>query len=30
MELTDPVKRILSHYESGNPGTKANLAGIPL
>ena len=28
MELTDPVKRILSNYESDNPGTKANLARI--
>src|SRR5215468_4272294 len=30
MELTDPVKRILSYYESDNPGTKANLARILL
>src|SRR6476620_5245627 len=30
MELTDPVKRILSNYESDNPGTKANLARILL
>ena len=28
MELTEPVKRILSNYESDNPGTKANLARI--
>ena len=30
MELTDPVKQILSYYESDNPGTKANLARILL
>src|SRR5712671_8204351 len=30
MELTDPVQRILSNYESDNPGTKANLARILL
>src|SRR5262245_33317810 len=30
MELTDPVKRILSYYESDNPGTKANLARVLL
>ena len=30
MELTDPVKRILSNYESDNPRTKANLASILL
>ena len=30
MELTEPVKRILSNYESDNPGTKANLARILL
>jgi hypothetical protein len=30
MDLTDPVKRILSYYESDNPGTKANLAQILL
>jgi class I fructose-bisphosphate aldolase len=28
MSLTEPVKRILSYYESDNPGTKANLARI--
>ncbi len=28
MELSEPVKRILSYYESDNPGTKANLARI--
>ena len=28
MSLTEPVKRILSNYESDNPGTKANLARI--
>ena len=26
MAMTDNVKKILSHYESDNPGTKANLA----
>lgn len=26
MRMTEPVRRILSHYESDNPGTKANLA----
>ena len=30
MELSQPVKRILSNYESDNPGTKANLARILL
>jgi fructose-bisphosphate aldolase, class I len=30
MDLTEPVKRILSYYESDNPGTKANLARILL
>ena len=30
MELTEPVKRILSNYESDTPGTKANLARILL
>src|ERR1700746_637225 len=30
MELSEPVKRILSYYESDNPGTKANLARILL
>jgi class I fructose-bisphosphate aldolase len=30
MELTDPVKWILDNYESGNPGTNANLARILL
>src|SRR5436309_8049942 len=30
MELSDPVQRILSNYESDNPGTKANLARILL
>ena len=30
MELSEPVKRILSFYESDNPGTKANLARILL
>jgi class I fructose-bisphosphate aldolase len=30
MEISEPVKRILSHYESDNPGTKANLARILL
>jgi len=28
MKLTAKVKKILSHYESDNPGTKANLARI--
>src|SRR5436309_5565705 len=28
MELSEPVRKILSHYESDNPGTKANLARI--
>ena len=28
MKLTTKVKKILSHYESDNPGTKANLARI--
>ena len=28
MAMTDTVKKILSHYESDNPGTKANLARI--
>ena len=28
MELTERVRTILSHYESDNPGTKANLARI--
>jgi class I fructose-bisphosphate aldolase len=28
MQLTETVKTILSHYESDNPGTKANLARI--
>lgn len=28
MQLTPQVKQILSHYESDNPGTKANLARI--
>jgi fructose-bisphosphate aldolase, class I len=28
MKLTNKVKKILSHYESDNPGTKANLARI--
>lgn len=28
MQITEQVKRILSHYESDNPGTKANLARI--
>jgi len=30
MELSEPVKRILSFYESDNPGIKANLARILL
>jgi fructose-bisphosphate aldolase, class I len=30
MELSEPVKRILSYYESDNLGTKANLARILL
>jgi len=29
-ELSEPVKKILSFYESDNPGTKANLARILL
>lgn len=28
MKLTNKVKKILSHYESDNPGTKANIARI--
>jgi class I fructose-bisphosphate aldolase len=28
MTMTDTVRRILGHYESDNPGTKANLARI--
>src|SRR6201747_1719286 len=28
MRVTEPVKKILSHYESDNPGTKGNLARI--
>jgi class I fructose-bisphosphate aldolase len=28
MRITEQVKQILSHYESDNPGTKANLARI--
>ncbi|HEX4111171.1 MAG TPA: class I fructose-bisphosphate aldolase [Stellaceae bacterium] len=28
MQLTEPVRTILDHYESDNPGTKANLARI--
>ena len=28
MQLTERVRTILSHYESDNPGTKANLARI--
>lgn len=28
MRITRRVKEILSHYESDNPGTKANLARI--
>src|SRR6266852_8202682 len=30
MDLSEPVKKILSYYESDNPGTKANLARILL
>src|SRR4249920_415973 len=30
MEHSEPVKKILSYYESDNPGTKANLARILL
>jgi fructose-bisphosphate aldolase, class I len=30
MDLGEPVKKILSSYESDNPGTKANLARILL
>jgi hypothetical protein len=30
MELSEPVTKILSFYESDNPGTKANLARILL
>jgi hypothetical protein len=26
MEISDPVKCILSYHESDNPGTRANLA----
>ncbi|HXP75628.1 MAG TPA: class I fructose-bisphosphate aldolase [Stellaceae bacterium] len=28
MHVTEPVRKILDHYESDNPGTKANLARI--
>src|SRR5271168_934969 len=28
MEVTERVRKILDHYESDNPGTKANLARI--
>src|SRR5260221_11732985 len=28
MKMTPRVRKILSHYESDNPGTKANLARI--
>src|SRR6202044_2490006 len=28
MHITEQVKKILSHYESDNPGTKTNLARI--
>jgi class I fructose-bisphosphate aldolase len=28
MHITEPVRKILSHYESDNPGTKGNLARI--
>jgi len=28
MKISATVKKILSHYESDNPGTKANLARI--
>src|ERR1700679_2602857 len=28
MQITEKVKKILSHYESDNPGTKTNLARI--
>src|SRR5271170_4851536 len=28
MQVTERVKKILDHYESDNPGTKANLARI--
>ena len=28
MQLSEPVRKILSHYEGDNPGTKANLARI--
>jgi class I fructose-bisphosphate aldolase len=28
MELSEPIKRMLSFYESDNPGTKANLAAF--
>ena len=28
MKINGQVQRILSHYESDNPGTKANLACI--
>ena len=30
MDLNEPVKRVLSYYESDNPGTKTNLARILL
>ena len=30
MELSEPVRKILTFYESDNPGTKANLARILL
>jgi hypothetical protein len=30
MPLTEPVKRILANHESDNPGTRANLARIPM
>src|SRR6202047_5215516 len=30
MDPNEPVKKILSYYESDNPGTKANLARILL
>ena len=30
MDLAEPVKKILSFYESDNPGTKANLTRILL
>ena len=28
MQITEQVKKILSYYESDNPGTKTNLARI--